>query len=179
MAHGFDRGAAGREHRVQQDDLAIVERLRGFEVVGFGDQGVLVAGDADVGDRGLREQVEEAIEEAESGAQDGGEDDGARQIDAAGDFQWGLAAAEPGGEVGGDRGDHQRGDAPQPLAELGSGAMAVAQAGQLGVDQGVVDDVDHGSHESGSVHAFQSGIAGKPGDFGMAGRGRGGQDRER
>ena len=69
--HGGDHGAAGGEHRVDDQRHALVELADKLLEVGHRLQGLLVTRDADHADLGARHHVEHAVEHAQPGAQDG------------------------------------------------------------------------------------------------------------
>lgn len=96
-----------------------------------------------MGDRCVRDEIEKAIEKPETCPENGNENDGAGYAFPAGDLQWGLAWHHHSLHIRRDGGHHQRSDAPHSLAKLMARAIRIAETGQLGGDQRVVDVMEH------------------------------------
>ena len=141
-----DEGAAGGEHRVEDEDLAAGEVVGQPVRVGRDLEGLLVADHPEEADLGARQELDHAVEHAEPGAQDRDDDrlgvgelDAGRRRDRRLDVER-LDADVARGLVGEER--HELlGEAP----EGGAVGPLVAQVGQLVGDERVVCDVDvHG-----------------------------------
>lgn len=69
-ADGLDGGSAGRKHWVEKNHIVGFEIWRVLQVVRLGFQRFLIAGQANVGDGGLRHEVEETFEKTQARPQD-------------------------------------------------------------------------------------------------------------
>ena len=131
-----DSGAAGRQHRVEQQNVAVLDVTRQLAVILDRLEGLRVAIQADVADLGCRDHLQNTLYHAETCAQDRNESDllageltlGNRGLD--GDL---LERQITGRLVA-----HQHGDLGSGLAEFLDAGGLVAHQAQLVLDQRVV-----------------------------------------
>lgn len=80
---------SGGEHGIEEPNGVAVELTGEALKVEVRLEGGFIAGEAEVTDAGLGEDVTEGVEHAESRTEDGDEGDAAGEEDAAGGFKWG------------------------------------------------------------------------------------------
>ncbi|MNU75348.1 hypothetical protein D3C71_648750 [compost metagenome] len=73
LFHGGNRGIAGRQHWIDNDDKARIETFGGLEVIFAGLQRIVIAIHTDMGNTRRRHEFQHAFQQAVAGAQDGGE----------------------------------------------------------------------------------------------------------
>ena len=139
---GGGGAAAGSQHGIQHQKLAVLAVVRQFAVVFHRVEGFRIAVQADVAHLGRRDQVQHAVHHAQTGPQDRNDTDllaaqnaGLRGAD--GRFHFGFL----GGEIAGHFVDHQHADFLQQLAELLCAGFFVPHQAQLVLDQGMVEYV--------------------------------------
>ena len=153
---GVGEGAAGGEHGVEE------ERAHGFgawgeaEIVFNGLEGFFVAVDADVADLGGGDEVEDAFDHAEAGAEDGDEEDLLAELLGVAWGEGGVDADGAEGEVAGDFVDEEVGEFVEGFAEEFVVGVAVAEDGELVLDEGVAQD------GGGTVHREKTSRKGVP-----------------
>jgi len=141
-ADGGGGGAAGGEHGVEEEDGAALDGGGEVFVVGDGGEVVFVSVEAEVAHGGVGDEPEDGVGDAHAGAEDGDEGDGLVEGGAGVGFEWGVDGMGSGGEVaGGFVGEHGA-DLADELAEDGGRRGAIAGAGEVVVDEGVVGGVD-------------------------------------
>ncbi len=143
---GVGKGAAGGQHGVEQEG-AHGGGVRGqAEIVFHGLQGVFVAVHADMADFGGGDEIEDSADHAEAGAENGDEQDLFGQLQGVAGGEGGVDADGPQGEIAGDFIDQQVGEFLQRGAEQLVVGLAVAENGELVLDQGVFQNSDSGAH---------------------------------
>lgn len=138
LAGGLHRALAGGQHGIEQEHIGPAQGGGKFGIIGAGGRGFLIAGNADVRElRGGGERPH-AIHHAQAGAQDGCQDEGPGErltgggcFQRRGDFHWHCL------QLAGCFGKKKRGNFAEVAAEILGRSVAVPQAGQAGLQQGV------------------------------------------
>ena len=137
---GVGEGAAGGEHGVEQEYPHGLGAGRELAVVLDGPERLLIAVDADMADLGGRNQVEDAVDHAEAGAEDGDEEDLLGELLGVAGGQRGLDADRLESQVAGDFVDEEVGQFVERLAEMLVVGVAVAEDGELVLDERVAQE---------------------------------------
>ena len=143
---GVGEGAAGGEHGVEQEDPHGFGAGRELAVVLHGPESLLVAVDAHVADLGGGDQIEDAVDHAEAGAEDGNEEHLLGELLGVARGEGGLDADVFQLQVAGDFVDEEIGQLVEGLAEMLVVGIAVAEDGELVLDEGVAKDGGVGVH---------------------------------
>ena len=133
-------GAAGGEHRVDDDDVALSNVSGHLEVVLDRQLGLGVAEEADVADLDVGHHADHAVDHAQTRAENG--DDGellARDAAAFGQSDGSLHVDLLQGQVTGSLIAHQHGDLGNEFAEFLDAGLFITQDRKLVLDQGVVE----------------------------------------
>jgi hypothetical protein len=150
MRLGFEHSTAWERERrwpawVEQK-VRMERRPGATKVVFHGLQGVFVAVHADMSDFGGGDEIEDSADHAEAGAENGDEQDLFGQLQGVAGGEGGVDADGPQGEIAGDFIDQQVGEFLQRGAEQLVVGLAVAENGELVLDQGVFQNSDSGAH---------------------------------
>ena len=140
---GVRGAAAGGQHGIQQDQLALLSVRGKLAVVFHGLQGLGVAIQADMADAAGRNHVHDAIHHAQAGAQNRYD----AQLLAGQHLLGGLAQRSldlhvNSGQITGHFIDHQHGDLLQQLAELLGAGGGLTHDGQLVLNQGMIENMN-------------------------------------
>ena len=135
------RAAAGREHRIDQHDIARREVVRQLRVVLRRDGRRFVALQADVAHAGRRQQLQHGVEHSQSRAQHRHHDDIARHPPPFGLFERRLNDGAFRRQIAQRLGDQQHADAVGDLAELFGLGVDVAKLAERVVNQRMGDEV--------------------------------------
>ena len=134
--------AARREHRIRQDDQALLDVLRKLAVIHHRLVGRLIAVQADVADLGHRHEGMQALDHAHARTQDGhdGELAAAHLLGRhLADRRLNIFVLK--GKVPGHFIAHQQRDLLEQLAEILGTGLLVTHDGQLVLDHRVVDNM--------------------------------------
>ena len=147
LGDGINGAAAGRQHRVQNQNIALCDILRQLAEVLHRLQGLLVAVQADEAHLCSGQQGQHTVQHTHAGAQDG------HQSQLAACQHLGLCHGDGGldldllhGQVTGGLVAQQGCDLADQITELLGTGLLVAQNAQLVLQQGVLND--HGGHNN-------------------------------
>src|ERR1041385_3341197 len=153
LAHGRGCRAAGREHRIEDEEIAVGLRGGDFEVVAHRLERVVVAEEPHVPDPGRRDELADPLDHAEAGPEDRhqgellpGDSTGGGTLERRLDLhRLGLEMA--GGLIG-----HQHRDLRDQLLEILDRRGLVPEDGELVLDQRVLEDGEVGEAGVGGGH---------------------------
>ena len=150
VGDGSRAAAARGEHRIDQEHFGGGNVGRKLLEIRDGFERGLIAIDAQVPQPGIGQQAEHAVRHAQPGAEDGDDRHLAGQHFSGHAFQRRLHRFRLRRPVAGDLIHHQRRDLVEQLPELPMVGGEVAQLGELGLNDRVVDedDISERRHES-------------------------------
>ena len=144
--NGGRAAAAGGQHRIDQQHFRVGHVRRKLLIVRYRLEGFFISINAQVAEPRIGEHLQHTVGHAESGPQDRHERDGTCQHVADGFLQRGLHRLGHGRPIAGDLIHHQPRDLVEQGAELAMIGRVIAQLGQLGLNDRMLDDVNIGQH---------------------------------
>ena len=139
---GGDGAAGGGEHGVDDEYFKPAQSRGKFFQIPFGLEGGFVAGNAEVADAGLGDDLVGERDEPLAGAEDGDEQDFARGHCGGCGAKRGAHAFLFGGQTGGGFVQEMQPELAKGAAKFGVRRGFVAQGGEPRLREGVLDEVD-------------------------------------